>query len=261
MSTSRRPDARLGGVLLLAALLVGLAWSLGLLGGVLGGVFGDGPLGAAPLETARAARWRLSWSRLLGDLGLSLLRTTAACAVAWTLGVGLGYLLWAHRRLEDWLLPTVNFVRAISPFAWLPFAVVWFGLGEAPVAFVLLVALLPPCVVAARDAFGQVDRDYVDEAHVLGASGPRLFTGVMLPLALPALLTLLRVAWALGWGTVVAAEMLGVDSGLGFRLLEFRFLVQYPAMLVYLVVMGLVGIGVDRSLRRLAARVARWRGE
>ncbi len=261
MSTFRRPDARLGGVLLLVALLAGLAWSLGLLGGLLGGSLGDGPLGAAPSAAARAARWRISWSRLAGDLGLSLVRTTTACAVAWSLGVGLGYLLWAHRRLEAWLLPTVNFVRAISPFAWLPFAVVWFGLGEAPVAFVLLVALLPPCVVAARDAFGQVDRDYVDEAHVLGAAGPRLFMGVMLPLALPALLTLLRVAWALGWGAVVAAEMLGVDRGLGFRLLDFRFLVQYGPMLVYLVVMGLVGVGVDRLLRGVAAEVARRRGE
>jgi ABC-type nitrate/sulfonate/bicarbonate transport system permease component len=244
MSTLRLRDANAGGVLLLAVLVGGLAWSLGLFAGAAGD----------------PARWRLSAGQLAADLGLSLARTSLACLVAWSTGVGLGYLLWARPRLERLTAPAVNFVRAISPFAWLPLAVVWFGLGEAPVAFVLLVALLPPCLVAARDAFAQVDRDYVDEARVLGAEGTHLFGGVMLPLALPALLTLLRVAWALGWGTVVAAEMLGVDRGLGFRLLDFRFLVQYGPMLVYLVVMGLVGVVVDHGLRAVAAAVARRRG-
>jgi len=250
MSTSRHREARLGGALLLGLLLVLLAWSLGLLG--LPGALAPGP----PVAT-----WRLAPGQLAADLGLSLARTSLACGVAWALGIGLGYVLWAHAALERLLMPTVNFVRAISPFAWLPFAVVWFGLGEAPVAFVLLVALLPPCVVTARDAFGQIERDYVDEARVLGAAGIRLFAGVMLPLALPSLLTLLRVAWALGWGAVVAAEMLGVDRGLGFRLLDFRFLVQYGPMLVYLVVMGLVGVAVDRALRAVADRTARKRGQ
>jgi NitT/TauT family transport system permease protein len=253
MSTSRRPETTLGGVVLLIVLLLGLAWSLGLLDGGTTGAAGGGA------GSGGVAAWRLSAGQLVSDLALSLLRTVLACAVAWSLGVGLGYLLWAWPPLERLLLPTLNFVRAVSPFAWLPFAVVWFGLGEAPVAFVLLVALMPPCVVAARDAFDQVDPDYVDEARVLGAAGPRLFGGVMLPLALPALLTLLRVAWALGWGAVVAAEMLGVDRGLGFRLLDFRFLVQYGPMLVYLVVMGLVGVLVDHVLRRVAAGVARRR--
>jgi NitT/TauT family transport system permease protein len=227
--------ARLGGYGLLVLLLGGLAWSLGL----------------------GAAAWtelRLSWSLLALDLGVSLARTVTACLVAWA-GAGLcGYLLWAHPLLDRWLLPLINFVRAVPPLAWLPFAIIWFGLGEAPVFFILLVALFFPCLVAARDAFAQVDRDFVDEAQVLGATGWRLCGQVMLPLALPALWTLLRVAWALGWGTVVAAEMLGVHSGMGFRLLDFRFLVHYPPMLVYLAVMGLVGVGVDRGLRLVAVR-------
>ncbi len=237
MSTSGHLAARLGGYALLLALLVAMAWSLGL------GLTGWGDL-------------RLSWSLLALDLAVSLARTVAACLTAWSAACLLGYLLWARPALDRLLLPLVNFARAIPPLAWLPFAILWFGLGEAPIFFILVVALFFPCLVAARDAYAQVDRDFVDEARVLGAVGWRLFALVMLPLALPALLTLLRVAWGLGWGTVVAAEMLGVRSGMGFRLLDFRFLVQYPPMLAYLVVMGLVGIGVDRALRQAGRRLA-----
>lgn len=237
MSISRWTAARLGGYALLAALLLLMAWSLGL------------------GRTAWLAL-RFSWSQLAVDLALSLARTLAACLAAWMTACLLGYVLWARPLLDRLLLPIVNFVRAIPPLAWLPFAILWFGLGEAPVFFILVVALFFPSLVAARDAYAQIERDYVDEARVLGADGWRLFAQVTLPLALPALLTLLRVVWALGWGTVVAAEMLGVHSGMGFRLLDFRFLVQYPPMLVYLAVMGVVGIGMDRALRWLAARTA-----
>jgi NitT/TauT family transport system permease protein len=237
MSMRRHTAARFGGYALLGLLLLGMARSLGLGG----------------------ASWpelNVSWPLLGHDLARSFGRAGSACLAAWGGAALLGYLLWARPLADRLLLPVVNFVRAIPPLAWLPFAIFWFGLGEAPVFFILLVALFFPCLIAARDAFAQVDRDFVDEARVLGAGGWRLFGQVMLPLALPALLTLLRVAWGLGWGTVIAAEMLGVQSGLGFRLLDFRFLVQYPPMLVYLVVMGLVGIGVDRGLRAAAARAA-----
>lgn len=237
MSTCRHRLARPGGYALVGVLLFFMGWSLGL-----------GPAAWLAL--------RLDWPLLGQDLAHSLARTLAACLAAWSGACLLGYALWARPLLDRLLLPLINFVRAIPPLAWLPFAILWLGLGEAPIFFILVVALFFPSLVAARDAYAQIDRDVVDEARVLGADGWRLFTRVMLPLALPALVTLLRVVWALGWGTVVAAEMLGVESGMGFRLLDFRYLIKYPPMLVYLTVMGLVGIGTDRALRRAAARAA-----
>jgi NitT/TauT family transport system permease protein len=202
---------------------------------------------------------RLDLPRLLADLVASLARTVAAVGAAWVLGIAGGYALHARPVARQLALPLVNFLRSVSPFAWLPFAVVWFGLGEAPVAFVLVVALVFPAVVAAADAFAGLEREYVDEARVLGAGRGRMLNDVKLPLAAPALLSLLRVLWGLGWSTVVAAEMLGVDSGLGFRLLDFRYLVQYPPMLAYVAVMGTVGIVVDQGLRAWCGRVDRAR--
>jgi NitT/TauT family transport system permease protein len=237
---ARRAQARLGGYALVAALLVVLAAALGV-----------------RLADVVAMRW--DGPRLLGDLAASLARTTGAVGVAWVAGIAGGYALHARRQARGLLLPLINFLRSVSPFAWLPFAVVWFGLGEAPVAFVLVVALVFPALVAAGDAFAALPRDFLDEAQVLGAGRWQLLRDVKLPLAAPSLLSLLRVLWGLGWSTVVAAEMLGVDSGLGFRLLDFRYLVQYPPMLVYVGVMGFVGIAVDHLLRLWCGRVDRAR--
>jgi len=213
-------------------------------------------LGVRPGEMAAL---RLDLRRLATDLGASLARTVVAVGAAWVAGLAAGYALHARPRAGRLTYPAINFLRSVSPFAWLPFAVVWFGLGEPPVMFVLVVALVFPAVVAADDAFANLPRDYVDEAHVLGAGRWRLLRDVKLPLAAPALLSLLRVLWGLGWSTVVAAEMLGVDSGLGFRLLDFRYLVQYPPMLVYVAVMGVVGIAVDQALSGWASRIGRSR--
>jgi NitT/TauT family transport system permease protein len=230
----------LGGFALVAVLLAFLAAALG--------------VGLADLVSLQ-----MDAGRLLADLAASLARTGAAVGVAWLAGIAGGYVLHARPLARRLALPLVNFLRSVSPFAWLPFAVVWFGLGEAPVAFVLVIALVFPALVAAADAFANLEREYVDEAQVLGAGRWRMLHDVKLPLAAPALLSLLRVLWGLGWSTVVAAEMLGVDSGLGFRLLDFRYLVQYPPMLVYVAVMGTVGIVVDLGLRSWCGRVDRAR--
>jgi NitT/TauT family transport system permease protein len=231
---------RFAGYALVAVLLVVLATALGV---------GLGDLRAL----------RVDAPRLLADLAASLARTGAAVAAAWLAGIAGGYVLHARPLARQLALPLINFLRSVSPFAWLPFAVVWFGLGEAPVAFVLVVALVFPALVAAADAFANLEREYVDEAQVLGAGRWRMLHDVKLPLAAPALLSLLRVLWGLGWSTVVAAEMLGVDSGLGFRLLDFRYLVQYPPMLVYVAVMGTVGIVLDQGLRVWCGHVDRAR--
>jgi NitT/TauT family transport system permease protein len=231
---------RLAGYGLVAGLLVVLAAALG-------------------VSVADLAALRVNLPRLLADLAASFARTGVAVGAAWLAGIAGGYVLHARPLARQLALPLVNFLRSVSPFAWLPFAVVWFGLGEAPVAFVLMVALVFPALVAAADAFANLDREYVDEALVLGAGRWRMLHDVKLPLAASALLSLLRVLWGLGWSTVVAAEMLGVDSGLGFRLLDFRYLVQYPPMLVYVAVMGLVGIVVDQGMRAWCGRVDRSR--
>ena len=152
-------------------------------------------------------------------------------------------------------MPAINFVRHISPFAWFPFAVIWFGLGEAPVLFVLFVTLYFPALIAVAEAFSIIPQNCLDEARVSGANNLQLFLNIELPLSAVALVNLYRILWGLGWTVVIAAEMLGTSVGLGYRLLDFRYLLFYEEMIVYLILMGVVGVLVDFLLQTLVKRL------
>jgi len=186
---------------------------------------------------------------LVSDFTTSFLRVTAAALAAAFFGIIGGYLLRYFPKFEQCAAPLIHFVRHISPFAWLPFAILWFGLGEFPIAFILFITLFFPMLVGSHALFSEIEQAYLDEACVCGAGFWQMFWYVELPLTGIGLLNLFRIHWGLGWATVVAAEMLGVQSGLGFRLLDFRYLLQYPQMLVYFMAMGVGGVGVDLFLQ------------
>ena len=188
---------------------------------------------------------------LTQDFAVSFLRVFFIAVFAWITGSVLGYLLYHYNTLEKMFLPTINFFRHISPFAWLPFAIIWFGLGETSVAFIMFITIFFPVIIASEDIFSGIPTEYKDEAKVSGADMLNIFLKIELPLSVPALVNLFRIIWALGWATIIAAEMLGVKSGLGFRLLDFRYLLQYPQMLIYITFMGFIGVVTDLALKLL----------
>lgn len=192
-----------------------------------------------------------SISMLFIDLITSFLRVTIIAIIAWLLGILGGYLLHYSTLMNHLLLPLINFIRHISPFAWLPFAIIWFGLGERSVSFIMFISLFFPSIIAAEDNFSMLPHEYIDEGHVLGSSPFQMFFYIELPLALPSLFNLFRIIWGLGWTVIIAAEMLGVSNGMGFRLLDFRYLLKYPQMLIYFIIMGFTGIIFDTILKRL----------
>ncbi|MCF7794483.1 MAG: ABC transporter permease subunit [Candidatus Cloacimonetes bacterium] len=197
---------------------------------------------------------QFSFKALITDLVISFLRVLLTSLVAWIMGIICGYFIFYLRFCRQLFLPAINFIRHISPFAWLPFAIIWFGLGEASVSFIMFITLFFPTVIAASDQFNSIPHEFIDEAKVLGTSQFQLFKFVELPLSFVGFLNLFRIIWGLGWTVIIAAEMLGVNSGLGFRLLDFRYLLQYPQMLIYFVVMGSVGILFDWMLRKIVVR-------
>ena len=199
---------------------------------------------------------RISLRVLWNDVLASFLRVTFAALAAWLCGIIVGYLMFNFKPVFDLLIVAVNFIRHISPFAWLPFAIIWFGLGETPIAFILFVTLFFPTLIAVMSTLEGIPRDFLEEAQVLGASGFQLFLRVQFPLSLPNFLNTFRIIWGLGWTTIIAVEMLGVNSGLGFRLLDFRYLLNYPAMMIYIILMGIIGVVVDYLMRKLVFRIS-----
>jgi len=179
------------------------------------------------------------------DIAGSLGRILLSVGLAWFISIIVGYLLHKSKRMYQLFTPSLNFIRNISPFAWLPFAIIWFGLGEAPIFFVMFVTILFPAIISALSIYESISPELLDEAAVNGTHGFNLFWYIEMPLALPKLVYSFRILWGLGWGTIVAAEMLGVKSGLGFRLLDFRYLLKYENMIIYLLIMGGMGVLLD----------------
>ena len=206
-----------------------------------------------PLPRLLLALWGLP--ALLPDLTATLARVSGTALAAWALGWVVARGLWAWPAAWQCSRPLVQFARHVSPFAWFPFAIVWFGLGEAPAAFVLFVALFFPALVAVRSSLETVPVVYREEARVAGASGWQIAWRVELPLLLAPMTSLLRVLWGLGWTAGIAVEMLGVRNGLGFRLMDYRYLQQHDSMIAVLLLMGFVGLAVDGLLHWLEANL------
>ncbi|MEA1972495.1 MAG: ABC transporter permease subunit [Candidatus Cloacimonadota bacterium] len=196
----------------------------------------------------------INYKQIMIDTSFTFLRVTGSALVAWFLGIFAGYSFYKFSIVKKIGLDSVNFFRHISPYALLPFAIIWFGLGEIPLFFIMFIALFSPSLVASNDIFSTIDKSYIEEAAVLGSDILNTFLHIEIPIAAFSLLNQFRIIWGLGWATVIAAEMLGVKNGLGSRLLDFRYLLQYPQMIQYLLIMGITGIFIDKILVKVAQR-------
>jgi len=191
---------------------------------------------------------------LFMDLGITILRVAIGTTLSWLCGLGLGFLCYRYRSVNQWMLPPVNFIRHIPALAWLPLIIVIAGIGEVAVGLVLLISMSFHGVIVSKEMFRKLPREQIEQARLDGANGFKLLWEIEIPLAAPGMIDLFRVLWGVGWSAVIAAEMLGVSSGMGFRLMDFRYLLRYQDMLIYITAIGLIGVIWDIALTRLRAR-------
>ncbi len=194
---------------------------------------------------------------LIKDLVITLGRVAFWTTMSWLLGLVLGYLAYRDKYLRAFILPFANLFRHISPYCWLPLIIIAFGIGEIAVGITLLFSLVFHSVIISMELFRSLPKVVMEQAKLDGAGSWRLFRDLELPLSMSGILDIYRVLWGVGWTSVIAAEMLGVRSGMGFRLLDFRYLLRYKEMLGYIGVIGGVGIFIDLLLTKLKARLAR----
>jgi NitT/TauT family transport system permease protein len=189
--------------------------------------------------------------RLLDDLIASLFRVTAGFVLAVTLAIPFGLWLGQHSRARTALLPSVNFFRNLSPLAWIPFAVLWFGIGDPPAIFLIFLSTFFPTALAVTAAVANIPGVYFQVARDYGLRGVQLLTGVTLPAIMPQVITTLRVTAGVAWMVVVAAEMIAGRDGLGFAIWDSRNGLRTDLAVVEMIVIGLIGVGIDRLLLQL----------
>jgi NitT/TauT family transport system permease protein len=254
MNPSRRRDRLLAVVLPLgAATAVVVLWQLAV-------VLTHTRIFPPPLAVARGFA-ELERRGVLGAyIRDSLLRVAAGYLLALLLGVPMGLAMGWSRGLARTLNPVIQVLRPISPLAWIPVAIVLFGVRDQAAIFLIFLAAICPIAVATMNGVQSVPRVYLQAARNFGLSPAAVLWRVVLPAALPRMLVGLRVALGISWLVVVAAEMIAVDSGLGYLIIDSRNAgKRYDLVLAAILLIGTIGLALDLMARRIERlRPVRW---
>ncbi len=203
------------------------------------------------------AAWALS-GELPQDALTSLMRIAGGFAIGAGLALPLGLVMGARPLAYQLLNPVLQLLRPIPPIAYIPLAILWFGLGNPPAFFLISLGAFFPVLMNTIAGVRSVDAIYLRAARNLGAGDWTLFRRVMVPAAMPYILTGVRVGIGVAFIVVIVAEMIAVNSGLGYRILEAREYFWSDKVIAGMITIGLCGLGIDLGMSRLNGWLLRW---
>jgi NitT/TauT family transport system permease protein len=189
---------------------------------------------------------------LWSDIGASLFRVGAGflLAVAFAIPLGL-WMGWVHGAYAT-LNPIFQMLRPISPIAWIPIAILWFGVGNVSPIFLIFISSVFPMVVQTTAGVHAIERRYLRAAENFGVSRYTLFRQVVIPAVLPQIIVGMRIGLGVAWLVVVAAEMIALHSGLGYLIIDSRNAGnRYDLVIAGMIVIGLIGLMLDGAMRLL----------
>lgn len=205
-----------------------------------------------PLEVAKGTFELIQRGLLFKYVLASLFRVSAGFVLAVLVGIPLGLLMGWFTRLRLAFNPAIQVLRPISPIAWIPVAILWFGVSDLAPIFLIFLASVFPITTAAMAAVQNLQLNHLRAARNFGITGFALFKKVIFPAALPQILTGLRLALGIAWLVVVAAEMIAVNSGLGYLIIDARNAgKRYDLVVAGMAMIGLIGLGLDLLIRRM----------
>ncbi|WP_406457568.1 ABC transporter permease [Streptomyces sp. NBC_00876] len=211
-----------------------------------------------PVVVARRAGELIADGTLLDNAGASLKRVLIGYVLGVVLAIPVGFVMgWypvVRRLIEPWL----QFFRMVPPLAIIPLAIVLMGIDETPKIFVIFLASFLSCVVSTFQGVVAVDVTLVNAARVLGARDPQVFLGVVVPASSPFILVGMRIGLGASWATVVAAELIAAQGGLGYQMQQAQVYYDLPTIFVALIAIGAIGLAMDRLLLLAERRLTHW---
>jgi len=206
----------------------------------------------SPLEVEKGIGELVRHHVLWRDIVDSLRRVAAGFGVAVLLGVPFGLILGWYPAANQVVNPVMQILRPISPIAWIPVAIILFGVGDPAAIFLIFLGAFFPIVVACINGVSNVPSVFRRAGRNFGLTPPQLLAKVLLPAALPQILIGLRLALGIAWLVVVAAEMIAVDSGLGYLVIDSRNSgKRYDLVVAAILLIGVIGLVLDAGFRRL----------
>ncbi len=215
----------------------------------------------SPWQVLRGTLELIRDGTLWAHTGASLLRVGAGFLLAVAFAVPLGlWMGWVNGAFVT-LNPLFQILRPISPIAWIPIAILWFGVGNASPIFLIFISSVFPMIVQTTVGVHTIERRYLRAAQNFGVSRYTLFRQVVIPAVLPQILVGMRIGLGVAWLVVVAAEMIALRSGLGYLIMDSRNAGnRYDLVIAGMIVIGLIGLLLDGAMRLLEShRLVRWR--
>ncbi|MGO4113707.1 ABC transporter permease [Rhizobium ruizarguesonis] len=211
-----------------------------------------------PLAVAKQAVIQAQNGLLWTDAISSLGRVFTGFALGIAVAIPIGFLMGWYRLARGIIEPYVQFFRTIPPLAIIPLAIVTMGIDETPKIFVIFLASFLSSIVATYQGVVNVDKTLINAARVLGASDFTIFRRVIVPASLPYIMVGVRVGLGSSWATVVAAELIAAQSGLGFRMQQAQLYYDLPTIFVSLIAIGVLGLVMDRIVQAIDGALTAW---
>ncbi|HUL90056.1 MAG TPA: ABC transporter permease [Pseudolabrys sp.] len=210
-----------------------------------------------PTAIARAAWDMIQSGELFVHLRDSLSREIVAFIWA-TSAIPLAIAMGWSKTINDQIDPLIEVLRPVPPLAWIPLSILWFGIGDVQNQFIIFLGMFFPILLNTMAGVKNIEPNIIRAARCLGASESRILRRIVLRAALPQIITGIRVGLGVGWMALVAAELVGANSGLGFLINDARTLLRTDVVIVGMITIGIVGLIIDRTIRVVGRRTMPW---
>jgi NitT/TauT family transport system permease protein len=254
---------------LLVPVVILILWEAGSRFGLFSAVLLPSPTAVAikwwayllPLQSQEANQSYFTWlfsGELLHDAYSSLYRVIVGFIIGAALALPVGLLMGASNRIYQLLNPLMQILRPIPPIAYIPLAILWFGLGNPPSFFLIAIGAFFPVLMNTIAGVRQVDGIYLRAARNLGVNQWTMFSRIILPAATPYILAGVRIGIGTAFIVVIVSEMIAVNDGLGFRILEAREFMWSDKIIAGMITIGMLGLLIDTAVSRLNNHLLRW---
>ena len=196
---------------------------------------------------------------LITNVLVSLQVACSGLFLAIFIGVPLGWLMGWYHSVDRFVRPIFEFIRPIPPIAWIPLTIIWLGIGLTAKAMIIFLASFIPCLINAYTGIKESNKTLINVAKTFGASDFKVFLTVAVPSSLPLTFTGIRIALNCAWSTLVAAELLAANAGIGYMISMGRSFARVDIILVGMITIGMMGFIFSWFFKKLEDLIVKWR--
>ena len=215
----------------------------------------------SPYDALLALKELFTEESVMTDIGASMARFATGYIISVICAVFFGLILGRLPNIFKYINPVIQLLRPISPMAWLPFIVLWFGIGDIPAVVIIFISAFFPVLLSTVSAVGKIDPIYMKISKSFGIKQPQLMWKIILPASFPQIANSIHLALGTAWVFLVAGEMVGSQSGLGYLIIDSRNNLRADTLMAVIIIIGIIGLLLDTVLGLLEKQILKKWGE